>query len=47
MSVFAFTTLFIATLLLELDHDLGTRFFNEQHGGNHLLWQRSLQEFRA
>lgn len=39
MIVFAFTTLLIATLLLELDHDLGTRFFNEQHGGNHLLWQ--------
>jgi cytochrome c oxidase subunit I+III len=39
MIVFAFTTLFIATLLLELDHDLGTRFFNDQKGGNHLLWQ--------
>jgi cytochrome c oxidase subunit I+III len=39
MIVFAFTTLFMATLLLELDHDLGTRFFNDQHGGNHLLWQ--------
>ncbi|MEJ7594763.1 MAG: cbb3-type cytochrome c oxidase subunit I, partial [Planctomycetaceae bacterium] len=39
MIVFAFTTLFMATLLLELDHDLGTRFFNDQKGGNHLLWQ--------
>jgi cytochrome c oxidase subunit I+III len=39
MIVFAFTTLFMATLLLELDHDLGTRFFNDRHGGNHLLWQ--------
>jgi len=39
MIVFAFTTLLIATLLLELDHDLGTRFFNNQLGGNHLLWQ--------
>jgi cytochrome c oxidase subunit I+III len=39
MIVFAFTTLFMATILLELDHDLGTRFFNDQHGGNHLLWQ--------
>jgi len=39
MIVFAFTTLFMATLLLELDHDVGTRFFNDQHGGNHLLWQ--------
>lgn len=40
MIVFAFTTLFMATLLLELDHDLGTRFFNDQKGGNHLLWQQ-------
>jgi cytochrome c oxidase subunit I+III len=39
MIVFAFTTLLIATLLLELDHDLGTQFFNDQKGGNHLLWQ--------
>lgn len=39
MIVFAFTTLFMATLLLELDHDLGTCFFNDQKGGNHLLWQ--------
>lgn len=39
MIVFAFTTLFMATLLLELDHDVGTRFFNDQKGGNHLLWQ--------
>ncbi len=39
MIVFAFTTLLIATLLLELDHDLGTRFFDDQRGGNHLLWQ--------
>ena len=37
MIVFAFTTLRIATLLLELDHDLGTQFFNAQKGGNHLL----------
>ncbi len=39
MIVFAFSTLLIATLLLELDHDLGTRFFDDQKGGNHLLWQ--------
>jgi len=39
MIVFAFTTLLVATLLLELDHDLGTQFFNAQKGGNHLLWQ--------
>jgi cytochrome c oxidase subunit I+III len=39
MIVFAFTTLLIATLLLELDNDLGTRFFDDRRGGNHLLWQ--------
>jgi cytochrome c oxidase subunit I+III len=39
MIVFAFTTLLIATLLLECDHDLGTHFFDDQQGGNHLLWQ--------
>jgi len=39
MIVFAFTTLLIATLLLEFDHDLGTQFFNDLKGGNHLLWQ--------
>jgi cytochrome c oxidase subunit I+III len=39
MIVFAFTTLLVATLLLELDHDLKTCFFNDQKGGNHLLWQ--------
>jgi cytochrome c oxidase subunit I+III len=39
MIVFAFTTLLVATLLLELDHDLGTQFFNDRKGGNHLLWQ--------
>lgn len=39
MIVFAFTTLLIATMLLEMDHDVGTRFFDDQRGGNHLLWQ--------
>ena len=39
MIVFAFTTLFMATVLLECDHALGTHFFNEVKGGNHLLWQ--------
>jgi cytochrome c oxidase subunit I+III len=39
MIVFAFTTLLIATLLLELDNDFGTRFFDDRRGGNHLLWQ--------
>ncbi len=39
MIVFAFTTLFMATVLLECDQALGTQFFNEAKGGNHLLWQ--------
>src|SRR5690606_14081109 len=39
MVVFAFTTLLLATLLLELDHAIGTHLFNDQKGGNHLLWQ--------
>jgi cytochrome c oxidase subunit I+III len=39
MVVFAFTTLFVATVLLESDHALGTHFFNASKGGNHLLWQ--------
>jgi cytochrome c oxidase subunit I+III len=39
MIVFAFTTLFIATVLLESDHAIGTHFFNDNKGGNHLLWQ--------
>jgi cytochrome c oxidase subunit I+III len=39
MIVFAFTTLLVATVLLESDHALGTQFFNSEKGGNHLLWQ--------
>ena len=39
MIVFAFTTLLTASLMLELDRSFGTQFFDEQHGGNHLLWQ--------
>ncbi len=39
MIVFAFTTLFVATVLLESDHALGTHFFSDAKGGNHLLWQ--------
>ena len=39
MIVFAFTTLFVATMLLESDHAIGTHFFNDRQGGNHLLWQ--------
>lgn len=39
MIVFAFTTLLLATLLLESDQAVGTHFFNDRQGGNHLLWQ--------
>jgi cytochrome c oxidase subunit I+III len=39
MSLFAFTTLLIATLLLELDRAAGTQFFNPHRGGSSLLWQ--------
>ncbi len=37
--LFAFTTLLIASLLLELDRKLGTQFFNPDAGGSALLWQ--------
>jgi len=39
MSLFAFTTLLIATLMLELDRTAGTQFFNPEAGGTSLLWQ--------
>ncbi len=39
MSLFAFTTLLIATLMLELDRTAGTQFFNPDAGGTSLLWQ--------
>jgi cytochrome c oxidase subunit I+III len=39
MSLFAFTTLLVATLLLELDRAAGTQFFNPHRGGSSLLWQ--------
>ncbi len=34
MSLFAFTALLIATLLLELDRAAGTQFFNPHRGGS-------------
>ncbi len=37
--LFAFTTLFVASLLLELDRKFGTQFFNPEVGGSVLLWQ--------
>ena len=39
MIVFAFTTLLMATLMLELDRTLGTAFFDPERGGSSLLWQ--------
>lgn len=37
--LFAFMTLLIATLLLELDRKFGTHFFDPTAGGSPLLWQ--------
>jgi cytochrome c oxidase subunit I+III len=37
--LFAFTTLFVATLLLELERTFGFHFFNPDTGGSPLLWQ--------
>lgn len=39
MILFAFTTLIIGSLLLELDRGFGTQFFDPQQGGSSLLWQ--------
>ncbi len=39
MILFAFTVLLMATVLLELDRAVGTRFFDPSGGGNSLLWQ--------
>lgn len=39
MSLFAFSTLLVATLMLELDRTAGTQFFNPDRGGTSLLWQ--------
>ncbi len=39
MILFAFTTLLIASLLLELDRKLGMQFFNPAAGGSAILWQ--------
>ena len=37
--LFAFTTLLVVSLLLELDRKFGTQFFNEAAGGTPVLWQ--------
>lgn len=37
--LFAFMTLLMASLLLELDRNFGTHFFNPEAGGSPLLWQ--------
>jgi cytochrome c oxidase subunit I+III len=39
MILFAFTPLFVASLLLELDRTVGTAFFDPARGGSSLLWQ--------
>jgi cytochrome c oxidase subunit I+III len=39
MILLAFTTLLIASLLLELDRKVGTQFFNPAAGGSAILWQ--------
>jgi cytochrome c oxidase subunit I+III len=39
MILFAFSVLLTATLLLELDRGIGTRFFDDLAGGRALLWQ--------
>jgi cytochrome c oxidase subunit I+III len=37
--LFAFTPLFVGSLLLELDRQFGTQFFNPSLGGSPILWQ--------
>ncbi|MGE3833396.1 MAG: cytochrome c oxidase subunit I [Acidimicrobiia bacterium] len=39
MILFAFTTLIVASLLLELDRGFDTAFFDVERGGSSLLWQ--------
>ncbi len=37
--LFAFTPLIVSSLLLELDRQIGTRFFDPELGGSPVLWQ--------
>lgn len=37
--IFAFTTLFVTTMMLEADRHFGTQFYNSLLGGSPLLWQ--------
>jgi len=39
MILFAFSVLLVATILLELDRAVGTKFFDPLAGGSSLLWQ--------
>ncbi|RYZ68789.1 MAG: cytochrome ubiquinol oxidase subunit I, partial [Proteobacteria bacterium] len=39
MIIFAFATLFGATILIEFDRAIGTKFFVAEAGGNPVLWQ--------
>ncbi len=39
MIIFAFTPLLLASLMLEMDRTLSTRFFDTELGGSSLLWQ--------
>jgi cytochrome c oxidase subunit I+III len=39
MIIFAFSTLFGATVLIEFDRAIGTKFFVTEAGGNPVLWQ--------
>jgi cytochrome c oxidase subunit I+III len=39
MILFAFTTLFVATMLMEMDRHFGTQFFITEAGGTPILWQ--------
>jgi cytochrome c oxidase subunit I+III len=39
MILFAFTTLFVASMMLEMDRHFGTQFFNSLAGGDPVLWQ--------
>ncbi len=39
MIIFAFMTLFVASMMMESDRHFGTQFFNTEAGGTPILWQ--------